>query len=377
MKEVATTFLTLGSVSYGGAGVLGMMQAEIQQKRGWLSKERFLEGLALSNLLPGPTAAQLAMFLGYERAGWMGAIVAGVCFVVPGFVVILTLSLLYTTFAAAIPTLRGAFYGLAPVVLGILAMAVYRLGRAAIKDAGQLAFAVASAAAMAFPQVGIVTVLLVAASVAIMVYASRVWGALLVVATLGLAVVLALTSGVAMPLALGSGSGLGALALFFVIVGMFTFGGGLAMLAFIEQHAVTSFHWLTAQQFLDGLALGQLTPGPTVMLAAFVGYHVAAVTGAVVAAAAVFLPSFALVALTIPILQRTRKHTWVQAALRGVNPAVIGVIAVTLLKMVPVAMPDLPRAALAVVTMSVMLRWAISPPLLIFAGAVLGLALGR
>jgi hypothetical protein len=128
---------------------------------------------------------------------------------------------------------------------------------------------------------------------------------------------------------------------------------------------------------LDGLALGQLTPGPVVMLAAFVGYHVAAITGAVVAAAAVFLPSFALVLLTIPILQRTRQHPWLQAALRGVNPAVIGVIAVALLKMVPVAMPDLPRAALAVVTVLVMLRWSISPPLLIFAGAVLGLALGR
>jgi len=274
MNEVATTFLTLGAVSYGGPGVLGMMEAEIQQKRGWLSKERFLEGLALSNLLPGPTAAQLAMFLGYARAGWMGALVAGVCFVVPGFVVMLTLTLLYTTFAA-VSTLRGAFYGLAPVVLGIFAIAVYRLGRAAIKDAGQLAFAVASAIAMAFPQVGIVTVLLVAGSVAIMLYASRAWGAVLV------------------------------------------------------------------------------------------------------AAAAVFLPAFALVLLTIPILQRTRQHPWLQAALRGVNPAVIAVIAVALLKMVPVAMPDLPRGVLAVVTVSVMLRWSISPPLLIFAGAVLGLALGR
>jgi chromate transporter len=264
MNEVATTFLTLGAVSYGGAGILGMMQAEIQQKRGWLSKERFLEGLALSNLLPGPTAAQLAMFLGYARAGWMGALVAGVCFVVPGFVVMLTLTLLYTTFAA-VSTLRGAFYGLAPVVLGIFAIAVYRLGRAAIKDAGQLAFAVASAIAMAFPQVGIVTVVLVAGSVAIMLYASRAWGAVLVAATLALALLLALTSGVAMPLALDSGTGLGALALFFVIVGAFTFGGGLAMLGFIEQHAVTSFHWLTAQQFLDGLALGQLTAGPVVI----------------------------------------------------------------------------------------------------------------
>src|SRR5215470_13869061 len=107
LNEVATTFLTLGAVSYGGAGVLGMMQAEIQQKRGWLSTERFLEGLALSTLLPGPTAAQLAMFLGYARAGWMGALVAGVCFVVPRFVVMLTLTLLYTTFAA-VSTLRGS-----------------------------------------------------------------------------------------------------------------------------------------------------------------------------------------------------------------------------------------------------------------------------
>jgi chromate transporter len=118
---------------------------------------------------------------------------------------------------------------------------------------------------MAFPQVGIVTVVLVAGSVAIMLYASRAWGAVLVAATLALALLLALTSGVAMPLALDSGTGLGALALFFVIVGAFTFGGGLAMLGFIEQHAVTSFHWLTAQQFLDGLALGQLTPGPVVI----------------------------------------------------------------------------------------------------------------
>src|SRR5262249_60861853 len=137
---------------------------------------------------------------------------------------------------------------------------------------------------------------------------------------------------------------LGALAVSLSMVGAFTFGGGLAMLGFIEQHAVTSFPWLTAQQFFDGLALGQLTPGPVVMLAAFVGYHVAAITGAVVAAAAVFLPAFAPVLLTVPILQRTRQHPWLHAALRGVNPSVIAVIAGALLTMVPVAMPAPPRA---------------------------------
>jgi chromate transporter len=313
--EVGRVFLKLGAVSYGGPAMMGIMQAEIERKRQWVTRERFVEGLALVNFLPGPLAVQLSIVLGYVRAGWLGGVLGGLGFILPGFAIMLALTILYSAYGA-LPALRGVFYGLSPVVIGIFAVAVYRLGRAAIKDRAQIVIAVASAVLLGLTPLGIVPTVLLAAAAGVTVYASRGWGLATAVVVLGLAIArlwmgpsaAPLLAGTA-PLLAGGGEdasalaspGLWRLGAFFFKVGAFTFGNGLPILAIVEDQVVRQFRWLTAQEFIDGLALGQLTPGPIITpLAAFVGYRVAGVAGAVVSAVAIFLPSFILVLAVLP-----------------------------------------------------------------------------
>ncbi|HEV8457228.1 MAG TPA: chromate efflux transporter [Methylomirabilota bacterium] len=382
--EVLRAFLKLGAMSYGGPAIMGIMQAELQEKRAWLSKPRFVEGLALVNMLPGPGATQLGIFLGYVRAGWWGGLCAGIGFVLPAFFIMLALTVFYAWFGA-LPGIRRVFYGLNPVVIGIFAIAVYRLGRAAIKDAKQAAIAVASALAVGLTTFGLVLTLLLAGAVGVIVYGSRRRGLLAALIILSLYGLLRLASGW---LALGAFAGFGPggastphapslweIALFFLKVGAFTFGGGLSMLAFVQEQVVNQLQWLTPQQFLDGLALGQLTPGPVLMLAAFVGYEVASVWGAVVAAGAIFLPSFVLMLSVLPMLERVKQLTWMKAALQGVGPAVIGMIAQAILQMLPNAVPDPLTACLALGTAGVLLVWRLSPLPLMAGGGAIGLVL--
>ena len=380
--EVIRAFLKLGAMSYGGPALLGIMRAEIQEKRVWLSKERFVEGLALVNMLPGPTAAQLAIFLGHARAGWLGGLYAGVCFALPAFVIMVALTLFYAQFGA-LPRIRSAFYGLNPVVIGIFAMAVYRLGRSAIKDLKQAVIAIASAVIVGLTTFGIVPVLLLAGAIGVISYGSRKRGlvaALLLVFLYGLFGVASGWIEVSSFAGPGGAStphapALWELGLFFLKVGAFTFGGGLSMLAFMQDQVVSQLQWMTPQQFLDGLALGQLTPGPIIMLAAFVGFQVASLWGAVVAAGAVFLPSFVLMLSVLPMLERMKHLTWMKAALKGVGPAVIGMIASAILQMTPSAVPDLFTGLLALGTVTVLLVWRLSPLPLMAGGAAIGLAL--
>jgi len=382
--EVLRVFLKVGAMSYGGPAIMGIMQAELQEKRAWLSKPRFVEGLALVNMLPGPGATQLGIFLGYVRAGWWGGLCAGIGFVLPAFFIMLALTLFYAQFGA-LPGIRRVFYGLNPVVIGIFAIAVYRLGRSAIKDAKQAAIAVASALAVGLTTFGLVPTLLLAGAVGVLVYGSRRRGLLAALVILSLYGLARVGSGW---LALGAFAGFGPggastphapslweIALFFLKVGAFTFGGGLSMLAFIQEQVVTEMHWLTPQQFLDGLALGQLTPGPVLMLAAFVGYQVASVWGAVVAAGAIFLPSFVLMLAVLPMLERVKELTWMKAALQGVGPAVIGMIAQAILQMLPNAVPDPLTGCLALGTAGVLLLWRLSPLPLMAGGGAIGLVL--
>lgn len=186
--EIASAFLKIGAVSYGGPALLGIMQREFQEKRGWMSKERFLENLAVVNMLPGPVATQLGIFIGYHRAGMPGAIIAGLSFILPAFLIMLALSMLYSTYGE-LPALRHAFYGLGPVVLAIFTVAVWRLGKTALKGTSQIALAIAAGLAVALTPLGIVATLALAGCVGVALYHSRRAGytALLVVSALILA----------------------------------------------------------------------------------------------------------------------------------------------------------------------------------------------
>jgi len=382
--EIVQVFLTLGALSPSGPGLTGVLQTEVQEKRGWLSQARFVEGMALVNMLPGPSGAQLSIFLGYIRAGWWGGLLAGGCFLLPSFVVMLTLTLLYTHYGA-LPGLRGVFQGLNPVVVGIFAVAISRLSRAAITDIPQAVLALAGALALGVTPVGIVPLLLLAGALGVVLYGSRPWGlvATTVIAALQ-GILLWRPAWVPLPVlpAWASSAGarphqpsVGQIGLFFGKVGLFTFGGGLVLLAFLQDQVVQQLQWLTPQAFLDGLALGRLTPGPIPMLAAFIGYHVAGLGGAVVAGVAIFVPSFVLMLSLLPMLEHLERMAWLTAARQGISPAIIGMITVAVLKVLPTAVAGLVPGVLALATVGAMVIWRVGPVPLMAVGATVG-ALG-
>jgi chromate transporter len=381
LRDIARVFSKIGVMSYGGPAIMGIMQAEIQERRQWISKQEFVEGLGLVNMLPGPGATQLGILIGHTMGGLRGGVVAGVAFILPAFLIMLMLTAAYAAFGT-LHSAQAVFYGIGPVVLGIFAGSIYRLGKGSIKEASQSAITVAAAAATLLTPIGILPTLLAAGCIGIALFHSRRWGVLL----LGLLMVSFVASGLvnalfatsAPPTFLvdgeaGPGSpGLWELAAFFLKVGAFSFGGGLSMLAFIQGQVVNQLHWLTPQEFIDGLALGQLTPGPILMLAAFIGFRTAGAIGAAVAASAIFLPSFLMMLSILPLLRKMKDLGGLRAFMRGVGPAVIGALAVSLLQMAPHAAPDLfTRCLLALTVGLVLLRNVGSLPL-ILGGALAG-----
>jgi len=379
-KEIAVSLLKLGATSYGGPAIMGVMQAELQAKRGWVSKERFLEGLAVANMLPGATATQLGIFLGYARGGWWGGLLAGVCFVLPAFCIMLVLTLVYAGVSVT-PIARGALYGLGPVVLGLYAMAVYRLGRTAATTAAEATICALAAAASFGTPLGIVSILVLAGIAGLLVFHGAKAGVLVVSAAivLGLAVlVMARWSPVtvfapAAPGASPNAHDLWQIGTYFFKVGAFTIGGGLTMIAFIQDQVVGQFGWLTAREFIDGLALGQLTPGPVLMIAAYVGYKLAGPVGAAVAAVTAFLPSFVIVLGILPVLERVRKLAWMRAVMKGMAPAVIGVLAVSLLHLAPAALPDAYSVVILAATVILLIALQAGAFSLMAGGAAVGL----
>jgi chromate transporter len=374
--------LKIGATAYGGPAIMGIMQTELQEKRQWVSKERFVEGLSLVNMLPGATAAQLSIFLGYARGGWWGGLLGGLCFVLPGFFLLLLLTIGYAAFGVT-PVLRNALYGLGPVVLAIYLVAVYRLGRNVMTTLPSVLIGLAAAALSMASPLGVAAILLLAAASG---SGSSIRGS-------SAAPPPRRSSRVSPSCTLSrdrrrsrpcsptpvirprrASWAVGALLL---QVGALTFGGGISMIAFIQEQVVRQLHWLTPQEFIDGLALGQLTPGPVLMVAAYVGYKAAGIAGAVVGAVAAFLPSFVMMLAILPAFDRARQLRWTRAALRGIAPAVIGVLAVSLVRLAPHAVPDLFAAATLVVTIVVLMLWRVATIKVMLLGVVVGIVRGR
>ena len=357
LTEIGRVFLKLGSVGFGGPlAHIALIQDEAVAKRGWLREAELLQGLALSQALPGPASTQLAIYVGFRLRRYRGAVVSGCAFILPAFFLMLALSWMYFRFQA-VPAVQELFYGVTPVVLAVILVSGYKLGKSVATDRMLLAALVASGALVAFNLLNIILLFVLAGVFGILVYGpSRPrWGS---------------TSG--MCLAAAPPAVLLQLTWFFLKVGSLIYGGGLVIVPFIEQEVVNKLGWLTPKEFLDGLALGQMTPGPVVITATFIGYKVASYWGALVATAAIFLPSFLFIFLGAAYLEKIEHSPYVQAFLKPVNAAAVGAILGAFLTLsYRSLLQPIPLALFALAVLALM-RYKISFFYVAAAGAVAG-----
>jgi chromate transporter len=367
LGELAHLFLLLGTTAFGGpAAHVAMMRDEVVRRRGWMDDTTFLDHAAACNLIPGPNSTELAIEIGRQRAGWKGLLVAGACFIGPAFVIVLVLAVLFERWGTT-PAVLDVRYGVLPMVLAIVAQAMVGLTRTAVRSVLLGAITVAAFAA-SLAGVGELPLLAVSALVGgLWANRHRLGGAARAV-LLG-PVPLAAT-------ATADDVELGRLFLVFLKVGALLYGSGYVLLAFLEHDLVERLGWLTEQQLLDAVAVGQITPGPVFTTATFVGYQLAGVPGAVVATVGIFLPAFVFVALLGRTVGWLRSSPWARGGLDGLSAAAVGLLAAVSVQLASTAFPDAFTVAIAVLALAVLLRWQPNASWLVLAGALVGLAHG-
>jgi chromate transporter len=364
VPEVALLFLKLGVTAFGGpAAHVAMMENELVRRRRWLSHERFLDLLGAANLIPGPSSSELAVYLGFERAGWLGLVAAGLCFVLPAALMVAAIAWVYVRFGS-VPQAFGVLYGVKPVAIAIVVVALRGLAAKALKSKtlGVIAALACAASALGAPPLA---VLFAAGSVTLVAgrVGARPGAALLIVPPF--AGVAAVASAVA-PVSMLT------LFLIFLKIGATVFGGGYVLLAFLREDLVDRLHWLTESQLLDAIAVGQVTPGPLFTTATFIGYVVGGGTGALLATVAIFLPGFLLVAATRPLVARIRRSAVAGAFLDGVNVAALALMAVVAVPLARAAIVDGTTLVLCLASALLLVRFKLNTTWLVLGGGVVG-----
>lgn len=366
LREVAFVFLKLGATAFGGpAAHIALMDEEFVKRRGWIGRDEFVDLVGATNLIPGPNSTEVAMHIGHRRAGGAGLVVAGIGFILPAALIVLTLAWIYTRYGS-LPEADGIFRGVKPVVIAVVAQALWGFLRTAVRTAVQAAIAVAGAAAVLL---GVHELLVLAAggAAAIAIASARGPGNAGPVARASAGI------GALLPLAaVASPFTLPALFLFFLKVGSVLFGSGYVLLAFLRADLVERWGWLTESQLLDAVAIGQLTPGPVFTAATFIGYLLGGAPGALVATVGIFLPAFFLVALSGPLIPRLRRSPTMGAFLDGVNATALALMGVVLLQLTRSALVDPLAVALAVVSLVLLVRFRVSSAWLLAGGALAG-----
>ncbi len=379
----------LGVIAFGGpAAHIAMLEDEAVTRRKWLSRDHFLDLVGATNLIPGPNSTEMMIHIGYQRAGWPGLLAAGISFVLPAVVLSTLLAWVYMKYGM-LPAVQPLLMGIKPAVLAVILGALWRLGRTASKPQaamqtrivlGIIGIAVAAAVYLGAPVVWS----LVAGGVLGMAALRGTRGLRATAALLALpdsrfnlpwaeispSSALKWTALVAASTV--SGLTLGALGLFFLKVGSVLYGSGYVLVAFLEDELVHTNGWLTQQQLLDAIAIGQFTPGPVLSTAAFIGYVLAGVPGAAVSAAAIFAPSFVFVAILNPIVPRLRRSAWMAAFLDAVNVSAVGLMAAVLVRLTADVVTGWPAAVIALLAAAAVLRWRVSSAWVVIGGALLG-----
>ena len=368
LREVVRVFLRLGVVAFGGpAAHIAMMREELVRRRRWVSDAQFIDLLGLTSLIPGPNSTEMAIHLGYLRAGAWGLVLGGVCFIVPAMLIVMALAWAYVRWGG-LPVATGVLYGVKPVIIAIVLQAMWGLARTAVRGP-LLAGAFVVAAALALAGVHELLVLFGAGGVAALVVPRRraVAGAVAALAWATPARVMAAA-------AVAGGVTLGTMTLVFLKIGAVLYGSGYVLLAFLRADFVERLGWLTDRQLLDAVAVGQVTPGPVFTTATFIGFLLAGWTGAVLATVAIFLPSFVFVAASRPLLPRLRGSRRAAAFLDGVNVAALGLMAAVTWQLGRAAVVDPLTAALALAAAVLLVRTRVNSVWLLAGGGALGLA---
>jgi chromate transporter len=371
LLDVAGLFLKLGFTAFGGpAAHIALMEQEAVIRRGWLSREEFLDLLGVANLIPGPSSTELAIFLGYRRAGWLGLVLAGVCFILPAALIVSGIAWAYVNFGK-LPETKGLLYGVKPVIIAVVVQALWKLGRVAVKTR-MLAIVGVGAAALSYLGVNPLLVLLL---VGVLMMAARA-GSQPKGAVAGLTPWLGVTSSAPLAAATGAAAPFSVwmLSLVFLKVGAVLFGSGYVLLAFLRADLVEHYHWLTENQLLDAVSVGQFTPGPVFTTATFIGYILGGPKAALLATVAIFLPGFVLVAISGPLVPRLRKSPLAGAFLDGANVASLALMAVVTWHLGQAALVDWLTISLAVAAAVWLLFYRVNSTWLILGGAALGLA---
>ena len=372
LRELAAFFLRLGTTAFGGpAGHIAMMEDELVRRRKWLSREKFLDLLGASNLIPGPSSSELAIHIGYLRGGWAGLVVAGVCFVLPAACMVAALAWAYLRFGA-LPAAAAILYGVKPVVIAVILQALWGLGRAAVRTWRLALAGIVSLALAAFGLQPILLLLIVGVAVALVRWTEEVAKGKRTLSFFPLAAarpLVATTTGAA---AVAAPFSLASLFLVFLKIGAVVFGSGYVLLAFLRADLVVQRGWLTDAQLVDAIAIGQVTPGPVFTTATFIGYLLAGARGAVVATVGVFLPAFLLVAASGPLVPRIRESRIAGAFLDGVIIASLALMAVVAWQLGRASIIDAVTAVLAAASAIALLRFRVNSAWLVLLGALAG-----
>jgi chromate transporter len=373
--EVARLFLKLGTIAFGGpAAHIAMMDDEVVRKRGWLTRERFLDLLGATNLIPGPNSTEMAIHLGLLRAGWRGLLVAGASFILPAMTITLALAWVYVRYGA-LPQVSWLLYGVKPVIIAIVFQALWGFATKAVKDpvTGVVGAVVLALSFLGWDEVLLLLVggVVVMAATAIRRKGTQTATAAAVSSSILWAGAPASAAGAAA--SASAPVSLWALTGFFLKVGSVLFGSGYVLLAFLRGDLVQRWGWLTDQQLMDAIAVGQFTPGPVFTTATFIGYVVAGFPGALLATLGIFLPSFVFVAASSPLIPRIRRSAWAGRFLDGVNVASLGLMATVTWQLGRAALIDWITVGTALVATILVFRLRLNSAWLVLGGAFIGL----
>lgn len=371
ISEIALLFLKLGTIAFGGpAAHIAMMEDEVVQKKKWLTSDKFIDLLGATNLIPGPNSTELAIYIGYAQAGWRGLIVAGVCFILPAVLIVSAIAKFYALYGN-LPEITGILYGIKPIIIAIIIKAFANLAKTALKSRLLIILAIL-AAILNFMGLNELVVIF---GVGIFMVLKQLFSKTNIKNTLKMLNFLPLniaTSSTLINTVNTASFGIYPLFLIFLKIGSVLYGSGYVLLAFLQADLVEHLGWLTQQQLLDAITVGQITPGPVFTTATFIGYILGGWKGATVATVGIFLPSFLFVAASSPFLPNLRKSKIFGAFLDGVNASAVSLMFIVTLKLIGGALVDPITIILCILSLCLLFFTSINSIWLILSGGIIG-----